>query len=198
MPCRMFQTTEEFVSHVKDAEELIFDGTENLTQRPQDNDKQRDKYSGKKGTHTDVALVLCDKATRIYYVSNYYDGKHVDMGILKEEFPPEQDWFSKFKVLFDLGFVGVDKLYKFKELVLGEKKPRKSKSNPKPELSSAQKLKNRSVSRERIFVEHAIGKIKRYRILKNRCRLKCPKLKNMILGIAAALWNYQIDLNCSL
>ncbi|MEM1216522.1 MAG: transposase family protein, partial [Bacteroidota bacterium] len=120
------------------------------------------------------------------------------MGILKAEFPPVQDWFSKFKVLFDLGFVGVDKLYEFKELILGEKKPRKSKSNPKPELSAAQKSKNRSVSKERIFVEHAIGKMKRYRILKNRCRLKCPKLKNMILGIAAALWNYQIDLNCSL
>jgi len=153
MPCRSFESPQEFVSHLEDAEELIFDGTENLTQRPQDNDKQRSKYSGKKGTHTDVALVLCDKATRIYYVSNYYDGKHVDMGILKAEFPPDKDWFSNFKVLFDLGFVGVDKLYQFKELILGEKKPRKSKSNPKPELSASQKFKNRLVSKERIFVE---------------------------------------------
>ena len=46
------------------------------------------------------------------------------MGILKEEFPSEQDWFSKFKVLFDLGFVGVDKLYKLNlsnNYCLGEK-----------------------------------------------------------------------------
>jgi len=196
MPRREFTDKTEFESHVSSADELIFDGTENLTQRPQNNEQQRNKYSGKKGTHTDVALLLSDKATRIYYVSNYYDGKHVDMGILKEEFPPEQDWFSNFKVLFDLGFVGVEKLYQFKELIIGEKKPRKSKSNPRPELSAMQKVKNRAVSRERIFVEHAIGKMKRYRILKNRCRLKCSKLKNRILGIAAALWNYQLDLKC--
>jgi uncharacterized protein (DUF2344 family) len=86
--------------------------------------------------------------------------------------------------------------YKFKELIIGEKKPKKSKKNPKPELTQEQKIKNKAVSRERIFVEHAIGKMKKYRILKNRCRLKCMKIKNRILGIAAALWNYQIELKC--
>lgn len=186
---------EDFERQVSVAEELIFDGTENLTERPQDHDKQKDKYSGKKKTHTDLALVLSDKQTKIYYVSKYYDGKNVDMGVLKREFPPEQSWFKNFKVLFDLGFIGVEKLYEFKELIIGEKKPRKSKKNPNPELTGEQKLKNRSVSRERIFVEHAIGKMKRYRILKNRCRIKCPVIKNRILGIAAGLWNYQIDLN---
>jgi hypothetical protein len=196
MPRRKFENVADFESCMLDADELIFDGTENLTERPQSNEKQRDKYSGKKKTHTDVAMVLSDKKTRIYYVSEYYDGKHNDMGILKNEFAPHQDWFVKFKVLFDLGFVGVDKLYKFKELIIGEKKDRKSKNNPKPELSEQQKIKNKAVSRERIFVEHAIGKMKRYRILKNRCRLKCMKIKNRILGIAAALWNYQMELKC--
>ena len=141
-----------------------------------------------------MALVLSDKATRIYYVSEYYDGKNVDMGILKKEFPPGQQWFKNFKVLFDLGFVGVRKLYEFKELIIGEKKPRKSKKNPRPELTEEQKKKNQAISRERIFVEHAIGKMKRYRILKNRCRLKCQETKNRILGISAGLWNYQLEL----
>lgn len=195
MPKRKFKGVEDFQSHLSNAEELIFDGTENLTERPQSNERQRDKYSGKKGTHTDIALVLSDKQTWIYYVSEYYDGKHVDLGILKNEFTPQLGWFKKFKVLFDLGFTGVDKLYEFKELILGEKKTRKSKSNPKPQLSEEQKIKNKLISKERIFVEHAIGKMKRYRILKNRCRLKCQNLKNRIIGIAAALWNYQIILN---
>lgn len=196
MPRRKFKNVEDFQSHVSDADELIFDGTENLTERPQSNEKQRNKYSGKKKTHTDVAMVLSDKQTKIHYVSEYYDGKHNDMGILKSEFDPSQNWFAKFRVLFDLGFVGVEKLYQFKELIIGEKKARKSKSNPKPELSEQQKLKNKEVSRERIFVEHAIGKMKRYRILKNRCRLKCMEIKNRVLGIAAALWNYQMSLKC--
>jgi hypothetical protein len=114
---------------------------------------------------------------------------------LKKEFPPEYPWFKKFKVLVDLGFIGIDKLYEIKELIIGEKKSRKSKKNPKPELTQEQKNKNTAVSKERIFVEHAIGKMKRYRILKNRCRIKCSVTKNRILGIAAGLWNYQLQLN---
>ena len=48
MPKRFFESVEEFESHVSEAEELIFDGTENLTERPQDYDNQKSKYSGKK------------------------------------------------------------------------------------------------------------------------------------------------------
>ena len=139
-------------------------------------------------------MLLSDKATWIYYVSNLYDGSNVDFGILKKEFPVGKGWFKKCRVLVDLGFVGIDKLYEIKELVIGKKKPRKSKNNPEPELTDEQKEKNKKVSRERIFVEHAIGKMKKFRILKNRCRLKCQVLKNKILGICAGLWNYHLML----
>lgn len=196
MPKREFENVEEFETHLKGEAELIFDGTENLTERPQSNEDQRNKYSGKKGTHTDLALLLSNRSTWIFYVSKYYDGKHVDMGVIKKEFPPENCWFRKFRMIFDLGFIGIEKLYDFGELVIGDRKPRKSKSNPNPELSREQKNKNRLISKDRIYVEHAIGKMKRYRILKNRCRLKCASLKNRILGIAAALWNYQLMIKC--
>lgn len=193
MPKRSFESVEEFESYVSDAEELIFDGTENLTQRPKDNEAQKNTFSGKKSTHTDISLVLSDKRTKIYYVSRLYAGCNVDMGILKIEFPPGQGWFKKFKVLVDLGFIGIDKLYKIKELIIGEKKQRKSKKNPNPQLTEEQKQLNKAVSRERIFVEHAIGKMKKYRILKNRCRIKCIELKNRIIGICAGLWNYHLE-----
>ena len=87
------------------------------------------------------------------------------------------------------------KLYTFKELIIGEKKPRKSKKNPKPELTQEQKENNKKISKERIFVEHAIGRMKKYHILKNRCRIKCYNLKNRIIGLCAALWNYQLNLS---
>lgn len=195
MPKRSFESVEEFEFHVSDAKEIIFDGTETLTERPKGYDNQRDKYSGKKGTHTDVCLLLSDKKTKIYYVSKLYPGRNVDFGILKKEFPPGKGWFKKCKVLVDLGFIGIDKLYKIKELVVGEKKPRKSKKNPNPEFTAEQKESNKAVSRERIFVEHAIGKMKKFRILKNRCRIKCEKLKNRIIGICAGLWNYHLELS---
>jgi len=196
LPKRRFESVKEFESYVASAKELIFDGTENLTERPQGYDNQKDKYSGKKHSHTDIALVLSDKATKIYYVSKLYNGSQVDMGLLKKEFPPGLGWFKNFKLLVDLGFIGIDKLYKIKTLVIGEKRPRKSKANPKRELSKEQKDRNTEVSRERIFVEHAIGRMKKYRILKNRCRLKCQELKNRIIGICAGLSNYQLALSC--
>lgn len=195
MPRRGFEDVADFEGHVSEAGELIFDGTENPVERPQSNDGQKVKYSGKKKTHTDAALVLSDKKRKIYYVSRYYDGSNVDMGILKMEFPPDKAWFAKLRVLFDLGFVGVGKTYEFLELVIGEKKPRRSKSNPEPKLTDAQKGSNKKISKERIFVEHAIGGMKIYRILKNRCRLKCQQMKNRILGLCAGLWNYHLSLN---
>lgn len=139
-------------------------------------------------------MVLSDKDTWIYYVSKLYPGSNVDFSVLKKEFPPGMGWFKKVRLLVDLGFIGIGKLYEIKELIIGEKKPRKSKKNPHTQLSPEQKARNKEVSRERIFVEHAIGRMKKYRILKNRCRLKSIELKNRIIGICAGLSNYQLML----
>lgn len=166
-----------------------------MTERPQGYANQKVKYSGKKGTHTDLAMVLSDKGQWIYYVSPYYPGSHVDFAVLKLEFPPEEKWFANIRLLVDLGFVGIDKIYEIKELVIGKKKPRKSKKNPDTQLSVEEKEQNRAVSRERIFVEHAIGRMKKYRILKNRCRIKSMELKNQVIGVCAGLSNYQLLLN---
>ena len=194
MPKRTFESVEEFEEHFADADEVLIDGTENLCFRPKGNENQRVKYSGKKGTHTDIALVLSDKRRFIYYLSRLYEGSNVDFGLLKEEFPPEKDWFRNQKVVIDLGFVGIEKEYRIKQVLIGFKRLRKSKANPTPRLTKEQQEWNSTVSRERIYVEHAIGGMKRYRILKNRCRIKCQTLKNEIIGICAGLWNYQLIL----
>lgn len=196
MPAREFSDAQQLKACLGDTKQLIIDGFENLTERPEGYENQKVKYSGKKSTHTDIALLICDKDQRIHYVSQFYAGSQVDIGILKNEFAPGGGWFKDLRVLFDLGFVGVDKYYEFGELVIGKKKPRKSKANPCPQLSAEQKKDNKIVSGERIVVEHAIGRVKKYRILKNRCRLKCQKLKNRILGLCAGLANYQLSLSC--
>lgn len=41
-----FESTEEFEEHVAEAQELIFDRTENLTMCPQGYKNQKEKYSG--------------------------------------------------------------------------------------------------------------------------------------------------------
>ena len=195
-PKRKYENVEEFESDLKEEEVIIFDGTENRIDRPQNNDNQKDMYSGKKKCHTDIAMVLSNKARWIYYVSEIYCGKTNDFGLFKTEFEPGLGWFKNFTVLLDLGFVGFSSLYQSKEVLIGYKKPRKSKNNPDPpDLTEEQKEWNREVSKQRIYVEHAIGGMKRYRVLINRSRLKCYNIKNTILGVCAALWNFKLSCN---
>lgn len=140
-------------------------------------------------------MILSNKKRKIFYVSYLYEGKSNDMGIFKKEFAPSEKWFENLRVIFDLGFTGVDKIYEFKELLIGHKRPKKSKKNPNPKLTPEQKEKNKQVSKERIYVEHAIGGMKRYRILKNKGRAKSYELKNQVIANCAALWNYKLEIN---
>lgn len=192
MPKRSFEAEEEFEQTVKNATELLIDGFENDKERAKDYERQNADYSGKKKRHTDIGMCISDRHRYIYYVSNYYAGSETDYGIFKKEFTPEKNWFKNQRIIVDLGFTGIDKDYEIKELFIGHKKPRKSKENPNPKLTDLEKQWNKFVSKKRIYVEHAIGGMKIFRILKNKCRLKSKELKNRILGVAAGLWNYKL------
>ena len=80
--------------------------------------------------------------------------------MLKQEFPPEMDWFSDLHVRVDLGYQGMQSDDHLDQLDIPYKKPRKSQKNPQPALSAAQKAVNKALSHIRIFVEHAIGGIR--------------------------------------
>lgn len=95
-------------------------------------------------------------------------------------------------MLLDLGFIGFSDLYLCKKLEIPIKKQRATKLN-KNELNDEQKEFNKKVSQQRIYVEHAIGGMKRYRILVNRNRLKNNDIINQTIGVCAALWNFDLD-----
>jgi len=69
------------------------------------------------------------------------------------------------------------------------KKPRKSKKNPSPELSAEQNTENKALSQVRIFVEHAIGGMKRYNILVHTFRNRIENFEDDVIGVCAGLWN---------
>ena len=48
LPKREFKNAAEFAEYLKDEKTLIFDGTEQRTQRPSDDAAQKENYSGKK------------------------------------------------------------------------------------------------------------------------------------------------------
>ena len=63
----------------------------------------------------------------ILYLGQTFTSRNHDYSMLKEEFPPEQDWFVDLDVLVDLAYLGMPKAYRSKHVQLPYKKPRKSK-----------------------------------------------------------------------
>jgi len=82
------------------------------------------------------------------------NGKRHDFRMFKES---QVHIHSESHVIVDTGYIGILKLHAKTEI------PKKrSKKNP---LNQAEKCTNRTISSKRVFVEHVIGKIKRFKIL---------------------------------
>jgi hypothetical protein len=113
--------------------------------------------------------------------------------MLKEEFPPDLDWFTDVHVRVDLGYLGILSDYRGDQIELPHKKPRKSHKNPSPELSDEQKTANKVLSQVRIFIEHAIGGMKRYTILVQGFRNHKNNFEDDVIGICAGLWNLSLS-----
>jgi hypothetical protein len=139
-------------------------------------------------------LVLSNVNKKILYLSQAYCGSVHDYAMMKSEFDPNAGlWFDDQGLYVDLGFLGIQKDYKLKQLYIPHKKARrKSKKDPEIELSKEQKLHNKMVSKIRIRVEHAIGGLKRYRFLSDRLRCRDAQFYSMVAGIAAGLWNFNL------
>lgn len=110
--------------------------------------------------------------------------------MLKGEFSSEEAWFTEMEVHLDLGYQGIQSTYQGETLHIPHKKPRKSKHKPDPQLTSQQKRENRALAKIRVPVEHAIGGIKRFRILVTPYRNRKNGFEDDIVAIAAGLWNF--------
>jgi hypothetical protein len=93
----------------------------------------------------------------IVFLGRTLSGHNHDSTMLKQELPPEVDWFADLKVRVDLGYLGIKSDYRGDQIDIPTRKPRKSHKNPNPQLSDEQRAANTALSRVRIFIEHAIG-----------------------------------------
>jgi hypothetical protein len=128
----------------------------------------------------------------ILYLGQTFTGHNHDYTMLKEEFPPQEDWFVDMDVLVDLAYLGMPKAYRGECIHLPNKKPRRSKKNPETHLSDEQKAENRALSQIRVFVENAIGGVKRYNILVHRFRNHKTNFDDNVIAICAGLWNFSL------
>jgi hypothetical protein len=129
----------------------------------------------------------------IVFLGRTFSGHNHDYSMLKTEVPSELDWFADLHVRVDLGYLGIQTDYRGDRVDIPTKKPRKSKQNPTPPLSDEQKAANAALSQIRIFIEHAIGGMKRYTILVHVFRNRKAEFENDAISICAGLWNFALS-----
>jgi hypothetical protein len=168
---------------------LLHDGTEREIPRPVDDELQKENYSGKKKKHTVKNAVIIAACCLILYVSKTYtctlyevrsSGRVHDKTIADNDYtiPPG------FTLLQDTGYQGFSPENVI--IIQPEKKPRGK------DLTKEQKESNRQKSSSRVRIEHTIGSVKRYRVVKDECRLRKNNYVNTAFLYCAALHNFRI------
>lgn len=163
--------------------QLFFqDGTERPIQRPKDPEIQANFYSGKKKRHCIKNNVLVNRHAKITLLTPTCEGKKHDKKIADETglVLPEGSSLAQ-----DTGFQG----YALAKVTMIQplKKPRGK------ELTPEQKESNRQISSLRIRVEHAIGGVKRYRIVKDQLRVQKDDFRDRVMETCCGLHNFRLN-----
>jgi hypothetical protein len=155
----------------------------------------RESDIAEKKRHTIKVLALTNHVRKVLYVSSIFDGSEHDYSIMKVCFDPTIPWFKDRTLRADLGFLGAPADYvSDADIRLPHKKPGRSKSNPHPRLTKAQKRANRDHSRIRVIVEHTIGGMTYFHCLMHRIRNQSTTLIDQFFGLAGGLRNYKISI----
>jgi hypothetical protein len=104
-------------------------------------------------------LVVVDKKTRAVICTDFCNGKRHDFRLFKES---KTYIHRDIQVETDTAFIGITKIHA--NSVLPKKR---SKKNP---LTKEDKRRNKEISSSRVRNEHAIGFIKRFKIVSERYR----------------------------
>ena len=167
----------------EDSVELfVHDGTERPINRPQDPEEQHLYYSGKQKKHTIKNDILIDEPCKIRFLSDTVEGKKNDKRLADE---------SGYRVptgsvlAQDAGFQGFH--LEGVSILQPTKKPRGG------ELPYADKVRNRLIAGIRVRIEHAIGSVKRYRIVKDKSRNWKPGFRDLVIDICCGLHNFRLN-----
>ena len=125
--------------------------------------------------------VIINPACRILFLSATCAGKKHDKRVADEAgytFPEGSYVYQ------DTGFQG------FGEATLVIQQPKKKPRGK--ELSPEDKVRNRRLASARVRVEHAIGGVKRYRIVKVRIRNWKPGFRDQVMETCCGLHNFRL------
>jgi len=158
------------------------DGTERPIPRPVDNTTQKEYYSGKKKCHTVKNILVIDTHCKIRLLTHTCEGKKHDKKAADEagySFPEGSALYQ------DTGFQGFT--LAGVTILQPKKKPRGK------ELTLEEKEDNRLISKIRVRIEHAIGGVKRYRIVKDKIRNWKQGFRDKVMETCCGLHNFRLN-----
>lgn len=173
----------------------LIDAGEQEIQRPTRKDMEKSHYSGKAGRHTAKVQYTINSKGRIIHNSRHSPGRKHDVKVYKTKHPtfPDpkslkgaaEDTADRVDLYADRGYQGGQDAYENVKLCTPIKK------KPKQKLSDLEKEYNRVHSALRIHVEHAIRRVKTWRIMGNRYRNRLKKY-DLINDIVCGLVNHHL------
>ena len=134
-----------------------------------------------KKNHTIKNLIVSDLNNNILYLSQTWEGKMHDKMMCDIE---ELKFSKKIRLWLDSGFEGFNP--ENAEINRPKKKPKGK------ELTEIEKKSNQQISRTRVKVEHAIGKCKIFRIVKEEIRSYIHDFRDLVMVLACALSNFKL------
>jgi len=161
---------------------FLRDGTQRPIPRPKDPEIQAIFYSGKKKRHCIKNNVLVNREAKIILLTPTCEGTKHDKKIADETGLVLPDGSI---LALDTGFQG----YALANVTTIQpmKKPRGK------DLTPEQKENNRQISSLRIRVEHAIGGVKRYRIVKDPLRVRKDDFRDQVMETCCDLHNFRLN-----
>jgi transposase len=170
IPTRKIKLEEENLSE-QELLEIFIDATEQQIRRPKR--KQKRYYSGKKKKHTIKNQLVVTGKGKILSVSRSNPGSKHDKKLYDET---KLNYDKQAKPISDSGYFGAA------GITMPIKKPKGK------ELTAEEKKFNRELSKQRIIVEHTIGKMKIFQILSQRYRNDLSK-HSLVFKNVAGLYN---------
>ena len=181
-----------------DLEEIIpgltalIDASEQQIQRPGRKDMEKSHYSGKAHRHTSKVQYTSTTDGLIIHKTRHSPGRIHDFAVFKKKHPtfpdnlPRKDGSkdkdkTQVRELLDSGYQGVHKEFPDRDAVVPHKKQKGTK------LSPEQKEFNKKHSEIRVYVEHAIRRVKRFRIMSGVYRNRLKKydtVNDIVCGFA--------------
>lgn len=186
---------EEIIEQYPELFELgvLTDGTERPIRRPKDEEKQKTAYSGKKKRHTNKHVTITHpKTQRILAVSSQAPGTKHDKKIFDEM---ELSCEAAIPLKGDSGFQGLQVGQAVVTTPM-KRKPTK-KGEPKSELTTQQKEHNRTLSQERISIEHSNAGFKRNHSVTQILRNTRQGMSDSLAMVAMGLHNLRVSVRAS-